>query len=148
MIFKEEKLIDSLEEAKPLLRKHWEEISHFKDIELDPDYEQYFKIEQIGALKVFTCREEDRTMIGYAVYFIRPHLHYRQSLYASQDIIFIDPERRGAGMFFLRWCDDQLARAGVQVVVQHVKAAHNFGSALERMGYTLQDLIYVKRLDK
>ena len=68
-------------------------------------------------------------------------------LYAVQDIVFIDPECRGGGFKFIRWCDEQLRELGVNVVTHHIKAAHNFGPALERMGYTLQDLIYSRRLN-
>lgn len=148
MKFQEEKIADTIEEAKPLLKKHWQEIAHYKDIDLDPDYDLYLKMESAGVTKTFICRDDDNIMIGYAVYFIRHHLHYRKTLYAYQDIVFVDPERRGAGMFFIRWCDEQLKKHGCHVVSQHIKAAHNFGPALERLGYELQDLIYSKRLDK
>lgn len=148
MTFREEKIADSLEEAKPLLAKHWKEIAHYQDIPLDPDYEIYIKMESIGVLRAFTCRDVDSKMIGYAVFLIKPHMHYKTCLMAYQDIIYIEPSRRGVGGFFMRWLDEQLKTLGVQVVSQHVKSAHNFGPILERMGYELQDLIYTKRLDK
>lgn len=148
MKFKSETLLESLEEAKPLLQKHWEEIAHYKDIPLNPDYELYFQLEKIGVLKVFICRNDQYKILGYAVYVVRPNMHYKHSLMAMQDIIYLDPNGRGTGLFFLKWCDEQLKDMGCQVVFQHIKAAHNFGPALERIGYGLQDLIYSKRLDK
>lgn len=143
-----EKLETSLEEAKPLLQEHWQEVATYKDIPLDPDYTAYFYLEKIGILKCFSARDDDGTLFGYAVFFIKNHLHYQKSLCAVQDIIYIDPDRRGRGILFLRWCDEELAKLGVQIVTHHVKATHNFGPALERSGYKLQDLLYTKRLDK
>ena len=60
---------------------------------------------------------------------------------------FIDKEKRGFGGKFILWCDDELRKEGVQVVYHHIKAAHNWGKMIERLGYQLQDLIYCRRLD-
>lgn len=148
MKFQLEKLSDSLEESKPLLQKHWQEVAHYKDIELNPNYQAYHQMEKAGMLRVYTARDDQNKMIGYAVYILNQALHYKQILVAKQDIIFIDPDRRGVGLFLLKHCDEELKKIGVQVVVQHVKAAHDFGPALVKMGYELQDLMYSKRLDK
>lgn len=135
-------------ELMPLLEKHYHEIAHYKDIPLDPDFEQYEKLEQIDALRAFIARDDLGVMVGYAVYFIRHNIHYRSSKQALQDILFIDPERRGFGAKFILWCDKQLRAEGVQITYHHVKAAHNFGAMLERLGYRLVDLIYTRRLDE
>ena len=76
------------------------------------------------------------------------NLHYKQSLQAQQDLLFIDSEYRGRGMIFIKWCDDQLRTLGVQVVRHHIKLAHNWGKGLERLGYEAEDVIYSKRLDR
>ena len=148
MIFKEEIITkELLEEAKPLLYKHWEEIAHYKDIPLDPDFDLYLKMQAMGAIRSYSVRNDEGKLVGYACFFVRHNGHYKQTLYAVQDIVFIDPECRGGGFKFIRWCDEQLRELGVNVVTHHIKAAHNFGPALERMGYTLQDLIYSRRLN-
>jgi len=138
---------DIHEEMDPILMKHFLEISANQDIPLDVDKEQYFMLEKVGILKVYTARYEGK-LIGYSVYFVRHNPHYRKSLQAAQDVIFIDPERRGFGKKFINWCDDQLRDYGVQVVYHHVKQKHNFGPMLETMGYKLVDLVYGRRLDK
>ncbi len=135
-----------MHEVMPLLEKHYHEIAHYKDIELEPDVEQYLRLEEMGALRCFIARDEMDVIAGYAVFFIRHNLHYKSSLQALQDLIFIDPERRGFGANFIIWCDEQLKAEGVQVVYHHVKAEHNFGGMLERLGYKLVDLIYTRKL--
>lgn len=133
----------------PLFEKHWREVAHYQDIQLDPDWGRYFDSQKKGILKTFTARKrEDDEIVGYAFFVVAHNLHYRKSLQAVQDIIFIDPEHRGFGKRFISWCDEQLKSSGVQAVYHHVKKAHNFGPLLERDGYELVDLIYAKRLDK
>lgn len=147
MEFKSEKIAVALEEAKPLLKKHWEEISHYKDIPFDPDYDQYLKLEELGITRSFSARTKDGILIGYAVFFLRPHIHYKSTMMAHQDIVYVDKEHRGIGFMLLKFCDEELKKEGVVVVTQHIKSKFNFGPMLERMGYELMDLIYVKRLN-
>lgn len=102
----------------------------------------------MGNLRVYSARSgEKNLLVGYAVFFVRHNMHYADSLQATQDILFVQKEFRGRGGEFIAWCDYQLKKEGVQAVYQHVKAKHNFGKLLERMGYELVDLIYTKRLD-
>jgi GNAT superfamily N-acetyltransferase len=137
------------DDMQPLLERHWREIAHYQDIPLEPDRQGYATAERNGNLRIFTLRRDDE-LIGYAVYFVRQNLHYKSSKQASQDILFLAPEyRRGRlGMHLIEFSDECLGDEGVQATYHHVKAAHNFGPLLERMGYQLVDLIYAKRLDK
>ncbi len=138
------------DEIKPLLQAHFEEIAHYKDIPLNPDYGRYFEAEHQGHLRIYTARA-DGALIGYAIYFVRPSLHYRDSLQAHQDILYLDPRFRkgGTGARLIRYADQALAREGVQVVIQHVKAKPelNFGPLLKRLGYELMDELWTRRLD-
>ncbi len=86
--------------------------------------------------------------MGYQVFFLKANAHYKSSLQAVQDILFLDERiRKGfTGYRFIRYCDEKLKDEGVQVVYQHVKSKHDFGRVLERLGYELQDLIYSRRL--
>jgi hypothetical protein len=134
--FQRESAVDVLKQIEPLLKMHWEEIAHFKDIALEPDLDRYL-----------TARNESKELVGYAIFFILRNPHYRSSLQATQDVLFIRPDSRGFGAKFILWCDHQLKQEKVQVVYHHVKKAHNFGPMLERMGYELVDYIYARRMD-
>ena len=133
------------EEMKPLTVLHYEEIAHYQDIPLEPDIAMYKAIEEQGMLRLYTVRDEEE-LIGYSIFFIKENCHYKSSVQASQDIVFIRKDKRGQGREFLAWCDSQLKQDGVEVVYHHVKAAHNFGPLLVRQGYELVDYIYGKRL--
>lgn len=148
MNFKRERAHDVIQEMLPLFEKHYIEIAHFKDIPLDPDFETYMKMEDAGILRVYTARNEQGVLIGYAVYFLKHNLHYKSSLQALQDIIFIDPAHRGVGAKLIIWCDRELKKEGVQLVCQHIKVATPHTIALfKRLGYEEIDVILGKRLD-
>lgn len=144
--FQREKVMDTWDEMFPLLTEHWKEVALFNDIPLDPDKEAYERMEANGAVRLYTLRDEGQ-LVGYSVFFIIHHPHYKSSMQAQQDIIYITPEARGIGKQFIKDCDEELRKEGVQVVSQHVKASHNFGPLLERIGYVISDHIYVRRLD-
>jgi len=146
--FQRELIDDCFEEMLPLFTEHWKEIAAYQDIPLDVDREKYYAIECNGALRIYTARAESKELIGYAVFFVNTNAHYKTSLQASQDVIFVHPKFRGVGGRLILWCDEQLRAEGVQVVFHHLKAKHNFGPMLERFGYELIDLIYGRRLDK
>jgi GNAT superfamily N-acetyltransferase len=131
-----------------LTKKHYLEIAHYQDIPLDLDHEAYLALERNGNLRVFTARDEDGALVGYAIFFLRMTMHYKSSLQAVQDILYIDKEHRGFGKKFIEWCDCALAGERVQVVYHHVKCAHDFSPMLERLGYQQIDKIFGKRLDE
>lgn len=153
--FQRESLTDAVwNEALPLLVAHWREIAHYPDIPLDPDVVAYRAAEGIGLIRFYTIRDFDpvdlsERLVGYAVFFVRPNMHYKGSLQASQDVLYVDPAHRGTlGYRFIAWCDEQLKAEGVQVACHHAKAAHpQLGRVLAKLGYTEVDRIFVKRLD-
>lgn len=137
------------DEISPLLQEHWQEIRHYPDIPLDPDWNAYLSMQAAGRLRVFTARvTATGELAGYAIYFVGPHPHYKSTVFAVQDILFVHPNFRhnATGARLILWCDQQLKAEGVQVAVQHVKVAHDFSPMLERLGYETMDKILVRRL--
>jgi GNAT superfamily N-acetyltransferase len=147
VIYQEEKVSTNLlKEMTPLLLNHYDEIAHFKDIPFEPDWDGYLKLGEAGILRVFTARLESGELCGYAAFFVKHNLHYKSSLQAVQDVIFMAKEHRGRGGELVMFCDEKLRASGAQAVYHHVKSKHNFGPMLEKFGYELVDLIYARRL--
>lgn len=135
-------------EIEPLLIEHWREIAHYDDIELDVDKATYEQLDALGLLRVFTARVDGR-LIGYAVYAVRRSLHYRKSLQALQDVLFLLPEYRGKahGAGLIVFADQELQNEGVQVVYHHVKHKFDFGPLLASIGYESIEAVWGRRLD-
>lgn len=148
-------------EMAPLLIAHWREVSQFKDIPLAPAFASYLERQDAGNLRVFTVRTRETREIdadwyamsgvsrlaGYAVFFVQPNPHYTGSLQASADVLFLHPDVRArTAMRFLKWCDDQLASEGCELVYHRVKLSKDWSKILERIGYSPVDLTLVKDL--
>lgn len=150
--FTEESVKDGGAELEALTRAHYDEIAIHKDIELKPRWDVYYKAEEMGKTRYYTVRDETDKLLGYALFFVDKHIHYADCTVANQDVVFLDQSIRGkkAGALFIAWCDEQLKNVGVQLVMHHVKAKPelDFSPLLEKMGYSIADKIYTKRLDK
>ena len=137
-----------IEDLIPILKEHWEEIAVYKDVPLDPEYDIYITLEAQNILAVYTIRQ-DAKLIGYSVYFIRRHGHYRGSLWAFNDIIFIRKAFRnaGTGSAFLGYIESDLRQQGVQVVSHSAKIEHpELARLLESRGHEKVETVYWKRL--
>lgn len=88
----------NLDELKPLLPKHYEELSlhQFHGFPLNPQYGVYLAREQDGQLLYATLRQYG-VLCGYFVGFVNPGLHYQDCLTLTMDIFYILPEFRGNG---------------------------------------------------
>lgn len=149
MVYARETFAGIRDEVMPLLQAHYLEVAHYKDIPLDVDVAAYDAVEAAGAFRVYTARTGAGALVGYAAFFVRANGHYRGSLQAVQDVLFVLPEARGLGGELIRYAEEQLTREGVQVVYQHIKVATPRTAALmERLGYEAVDTIFAKRLDR
>jgi hypothetical protein len=134
MTFQEESIFSALEEAKPLLKKHWEESESHYGFPLDPDYDLYLTLQAQGLLRSYSARVDGK-LIGYAVYLVKNSHHYKTVLMAKQDVIFIEKPFR-TKLDFVEWTYLQLRKIGVKCVVVNVKA-HN---------KSFHEYVYIERL--
>jgi GNAT superfamily N-acetyltransferase len=126
--------------------KHHEEVeSYTKDVPLDIDREQYEALEAVGALHAVSVRD-DGELIGYYVSMVMPHPHHKGSLFAVNDIIYIDPEYRKSGVAaeMILFAENELRGAGVDVMTFSMKAAYPFKSLAKHVGFEETEIVYSK----
>lgn len=126
-----------LEEVKPFLPQHWEELALNKDrVPLDPQYEIYLERDRRGEVIAVTVREDGK-LCGYFVGFIAPGLHYRTCLTCTMDIFWVHPEHRGAGAGFLlfKTVEREIKRRGVQRMFVGSKLHKDASWLFEKLGY-------------
>lgn len=144
--FQEECLAECLEEAKPLLYAHWQEIAHNKEkIPYCPAWDRYYKMEELGFLHIVTAREDGK-LIGYFVSIVTSNLHYSTTLMATNDILYIVPEKRGTSLGYrlFKEAERRLKDMGVKSIVIHMKVYAAFDNLLEKLGYTNVERMYSK----
>ncbi len=154
MLFSLEKLSDCKNEIEEILvKEHWPEVGHYSDIPIDPEWSKYRLLEENNMLRCFVIRTplneefKESMLIGYAIFMVDKHLHYRNTIVASQDMLFVKKSYRGIGHKFLEWCDEVLKEEGVTTVTHHAKPWFNYGKLFEKMGYEKAETIWARRLD-
>jgi hypothetical protein len=145
LAFAKESIVHLKPELTHLIQRHYEEIAWKRDkIPLDVDWERYGELERAGVVHFYTARM-DGILIGYSCYIVNRHLHYKTTLFAQNDVLYIDKPYRGRkGAGFIRWCEEQLKALGVQVHGLHIKKWFDWSPLALRMGFEHMDGIYMK----
>lgn len=140
---------DVWEAMRPLMQMHWEEVAFYRDMPLNVDYGRYVDYYQRGALRIYAARIQTM-LVGYSIFLLTHPPHYKSSFEAHQDTLFVHPDHRrgGTAVKLMEFSEDDLALEGVEIIRLHVKAAHDPAAFLRRMGYSLEDHLYSKRLNR
>lgn len=150
--YNKERFVDIMVELPALIQKHWEDIASDKDvIKLDPAWDQYLLMEQIGHLHIITIRDKTK-LIGYFFAKVAPHFHYAGSLTAWSDIFYLAREYKtglAAGVRLrnlIRETEKMLRALKVQKVYIVSKKAHDLSGLLESEGYRFIEVVHTKLL--
>jgi GNAT superfamily N-acetyltransferase len=136
-----------VEELEKLFPLNYEELCVTKDFPLAPDYDAYKRLAEAGMLRCITVRA-DEEVIGYAIFIIQPHLHYRTCKTAFEDIYFIRKEyRKGKiGIRLFQYAEQVLKGIGVQRIIMHTKVHLDHSRLFEYLGYKWTDKLFTKIL--
>jgi hypothetical protein len=139
--------IELYQEIRELAGPHEQESVTFDGLKPDPDQSLYAEAAYMGLLRIY-CARRGGLLMGYAVFFLSPHPHYRGQVFATQNLIYLVPdERKGStGTRFLRWCDAQLKAAGAVVVHHYSGLKKDISSVLLRSGYKMIETLWAKKL--
>ena len=124
------------DEAVELFKRHYEEIAERQDIiELDPNIERYNQLYNSKILEIHTARDDGK-LIGYSLWVVVNHLHYKKSITASSDVLYISPEyRKGMlGYKFIKWTTEEIKKRNPQRIQFHMKPFLDYGKIVERLG--------------
>ena len=146
--FQQEFLHQVEDDCKGLIELHWEEIALNKDmIKLNPDWESYRELEASGKLKIFTARDA-LDLVGYFVVLLGTNLHYKDHMFANNDILFLRKDyRKGlTGAKIIKFAESCLRDDGVSVLTINTKVHQPFDTLMGRLGVNLIERVYSKYL--
>lgn len=148
--FARENYATVVEDIQRLLPLHHDEVALDKDaIPLDPDLPKYQVLDERGLIVIYTVRTEECRLVGYAIYAVHLHLHYKTTKVAVSDLVFVEKEHRnfGAGSGLMAFVEDDLRAQGVVVMRTSTKAAHpQLAMLVQSRGHEVAEVIYTKRL--
>ena len=135
-------------EIEPLLEEHWELVALNKGtIKLNPNWEQYAKLDTQGMLRIFTARDRGQ-LVGYCVLVVSQSLHYQDHIFANNDVTFVLPDHRAGatGYHLIKYAEDYCRNNGVSLFNINTKVHIPFDNLLVGMGFNLIERIYSKFL--
>lgn len=148
-----EKLRDLFQDADlmPLIQQHFLEIAEDQNaIPLDPNWDEYLRLEDCGIIHTRVARRNGM-LIGYCAWFVMPALHYRSTIYATDDLFYVDPDERGGrvGYELIKGCEPYLEALGVKRLILHDKVGYRpekggLQRLFEHMGYRLWERRWTK----
>jgi len=144
--YQQEFLSQVQSEAKYLIELHWSEIALNQDkIKLNPDWDAYYELEGQGKLKIFTARDNGN-LVGYFVVILGNNIHYKDHLFASNDIIYLRKDfRKGfAGIRLIKFAEVCLKGDGVSVLLINTKSHKPFDKVLERLKFKPIERVFSK----
>jgi GNAT superfamily N-acetyltransferase len=139
---------DVKHEFDSLVIKNWEDTGLKKyGLNLNPDWTAYEVMNQAGLIGVYTVRK-DTDLVGYLVVLARAHPHYKDHVFASNDILFIDKEHRKGllGYFLIKYVVEDLEKLGVSVLLFNTTVEKPYDPILKRLGFDLTEKLYMKFL--
>lgn len=146
MQFKVERWRNIEREVLGIIDRHWLELAVEREhIPLDLDCEIYRKMDEMGILHICTVRD-GAELAGYYVSIVRPHPHYKSTMFAFQDAFFLVPEhRRGTvGMEFIEFMEQAVKQAGAKCIIASTKAHFDVSPLFLRMGWKKREIQFQK----
>lgn len=137
------------DELAPILPDHYEELCVTKDFPLEPDYAAYDNLQKLGMLRTITCRS-DGTLVGYIIFIVQPHLHYRSCTTAFEDLYYVKKEHRKGrtGIKLFKYAEQVLRETGVKRIIIHTKIHLDNSRLFEYLGYKNTDKLFSKLLQE
>lgn len=133
-----------LNEVKPLLPRHYEELALDTDVvPLAPNYGLYLERDARGEVMTIAMRSEG-ALVGYFIGFVAPGLHYQTCLTLILDIFWLAPEHRGksGGTTLFDAVEAEAKRRGVQRMFVGSKTHLDASWLFERRGYVKVETYY------
>lgn len=129
-------------------KDHWIDAGNFQDYDVNPDWDTYDKLEDLGNLITFVARKNGE-MVGYAVFLLSPYLHCKEMMFAENDLLFVKREYRKTGIAkqLLLKAIAHFKYEGVHSISFHILAnnpAHGLAQALK---FDMISFQYVRRLN-
>jgi GNAT superfamily N-acetyltransferase len=121
-------------EVAPLAELEWEESGHPTE-GLCIDWDRYFELEEVGALKFFTARN-GAELVGYIVVIAFAPLTTKGSLVGLLDSVYVAKPYRGkTGRKLFDFVETCLREDAIYRIMASSSAKKPIGAFLERMGY-------------
>jgi GNAT superfamily N-acetyltransferase len=134
-------------DAHEHFQAHFEEVGLFTDeFELDINLDAYEAGYHKGLIHIIVQRDDENSLVGYALFWVTPHQYHSDKLLAVSDVVYIVPEYRGQGRIgeMIKSAEHIFRDAEYDGIHWNIHPDRDFSSKLE--GYEKQMITYGKFL--
>ena len=138
MRYQIEHIGDLIPEMEELVKIHYETVSTHKHLKrLDPDWDRFIQLTDDEVCRTMTARTGDGELVGYFITFIVPHIHFRPTIMAHNDAVFLHPDHRGRASFglFNAAIEDLRNNTEADILACHMKIHLPFRKLLNSLGF-------------
>lgn len=136
-----------IEDLKEILPQHYEEVALYRDkIDLNPDYDFYEDgYYEANSIHFFTARDNGK-LVGYVVTMIYPNPHYKDHIYAVNDLLYVLPEYRHTevAVQMLKQFEQEMKDLGVSVMTMHMKTYKTFEALMDSLEFDKSEYLFTK----
>jgi GNAT superfamily N-acetyltransferase len=134
--FKQQRMVEILQELPELFYKHWKEASYKPGFIFDPDWQKYLESDIAGGLFILTARAEGK-LVGYYFANLFTHIHYKGISCAFVQGYYLLPEYRAAGngIRLLKTAENILKKRGIRMLYISCGELLDLVGLLERLGF-------------
>lgn len=134
-------------ELEPLFLEQYAENEPDLGYELDPDYERYVELDDLGWIHTYVARDKG-TIVGYLVIVLDWHFHHMTKMYAHSDIIYVHPEYRGGSVAreLIKTAGKNLKERGIDRFVITMKIKQQFRSLLAGLDFQPSEELWERKL--
>ncbi len=131
------------EKCEPLITLNHAESGHLKQAP-EPAWDAFIEMgEDFIAFQMYT--EEDE-LVGICFFIFGGYSHYSSMLTAHQLTFYVLPKYRKHVSSFMKYMEDELSKAGADIILQSAVIGTRFNRLLELKGYRPMNIEYIKEL--
>ena len=147
--------MDLAAEILPLGRRSFRESTEAKgetcafhgerDFDIEPDMEQYQRLQDSGVLVILTLRDE-AALVGYLVAAVYRSLHHKKMVCANVDTLYVEPDHRTYSPVLIEAFEKSMREKQVDIIGWPTHINGPIYEVLKTRGYVGDDTIMEKRL--
>lgn len=147
--YKAEQFSNILFDFNNLLTDHMNEVNYIvaNGGKFEPDYEQYIKGQKVGFFELITATDDD-VLVGYIVFMVCPHIRFKSTITASEDLYYVKPEyrRQGIATQLFAKMEETLKKRNVEYIFATAKSYEDRSGLLKQSGYVQRENQFVKKI--
>lgn len=137
-------------ELPPLFKRHYREIGAFTEqLAPDPNWDRFYELDLVGALRVLTVRTGGRALVGYVFVCLYFHPNHATIPAAQYDRFWLDPTQRLGRAGVKLFAEVERELDGLKIKLRYVNESlratgGRLGKLLKRFGYAPSEVVYTK----